>query len=181
MTSEKCEQETACNETVVALDMSDLDGCGMVLVTGDNKKLLPVNLGEYPITVSNGDKLSVSYTVLEDGMSICMAEDAMIKLTCLERIEVSPERLDCPKMKDPVDFSWSKKILGEIELRHIERFVTGDGDFYMFRSYGDCRLYKCTGQLICTGTCDKNDECETYFASQNIEVSDKRVIYVQDN
>ncbi len=182
LTSEKCDQDTtACTESVIAMDMSDLDGCGMILVTEDDKKLLPVNLEEYPLTIKNGDQLSVSYTVLKDGMSICMAEDAMIKLTCLEFISQPLAESDCPEMKDPVDFAWSKKVLGEIQMRHIERFSTSDGDYYMFRSDGDCRLYKCTGQFICKSTCDKNDECETYFANNHIEVTDTRVIYVQDN
>ena len=181
LTSEKCDQDTTCKESVVAMDMSDLDGCGMILVAGDDKKLLPVNLEEYPLTIENGDHLNVSYTILKDGMSICMAEDAMIKLTCLELISQEPEESDCLEMKDPVDFAWSKKVLGEIEMRHIERLNTSDGDYYMFRSHGDCRLYKCTGQFICMSTCDKNDECETYFANNNIEVTATRIIYVQDN
>ena len=181
LTSEKCDQDTTCKESVIAMDMSDLDGCGMILVTENDKKLLPVNLEEYPLTINNGDHLSVSYSVLKDGMSICMAEDAMIKLTCLELISKAPEKVDCPQMKDPVDFEWSKKVLGEIEMRHIELFTTDDGDYYLFRAHGDCRLYKCTGEFICKGTCDKNDECETYFASHNIAVTETRIIYVQDN
>jgi hypothetical protein len=181
MTSEKCDSNTTCNESVVAVDMSKLDGCGMILMTNDDKKLLPINLEDYPVKISNGDQLSVSYTVVKDGMSICMAEDAMIKLTCLELISPSPEEIDCPTMTDPVDFSWSKQVLLEIDLRRIEHIATSEGDYYWFRSKGDCRLYKCTGQFICIGTCDEKDECETYFASQNITVNDTRIIYVRDN
>ena len=181
LTSEKCDQDSNCEESVAAVYMSDLDACGIILVTEDDKKLLPVNLGEFPTTINSGDQLKVSYTIIKDGMSICMAEDAMIRLTCVELISRTAEDLDCPKMTDPVDFTWSKKVLGEIELRHVERFTTDDGDYYMFRAHGDCRMYKCTGQLICVGTCNKNDECETYFASKNIKVTDTRVIYVQDN
>jgi|GEM_PF-991835 len=181
VTSEKCDEVAECTDIVIVMDMSDLDGCGMILVNQDDKKLLPVNLDEYPQSIKNGDQLRVSFTILKNGMSTCMAEDAMVTLTCLELISSSPKESDCLQMKDPVDFSWSKKVLGEIEMRHIERFTTDDGDYYMFRADGECRLYKCTGQFICMGTCDKNDECETYFASHNIEVTEARVIYVQDN
>jgi len=152
-----------------------------MLMTTDNKKLLAVNLEDFPVKVADGDKLTVSYTVVKNGMSICMAEDAMIKLSCMELISPSPEASNCPTMTDPVDFTWSKQVLKEIDLRRIERIATSDGDYYWFRSQGDCHLYKCTGQFICSGTCDEKDECEAYFASRNIAVRDTRIIYVQDN
>jgi hypothetical protein len=161
--------------------MTSLDGCGMMLVTTDDKKLLPMNLEDFPYKINNGDRLKVSYTISKEGMSICMAEDAMIKLSCLELISPSPDESDCPAMKDPVDFTWSKQVLNEIDLRRIERIATNEGDYYWFRSEGDCRLYKCTGQFICIGTCEEKDECEAYFASRNIAIKDTRIIYVQDN
>jgi hypothetical protein len=153
----------------------------MMLVTKDEKKLLPINLEEFPFKVHNGDNVRVSYSVVKDGMSICMAEDAMIKLSCLELISPASEASDCPEMKDPVDFTWSRNVMKEIDLRRIERIATSKGDYYIFRSNGDCRLYKCDGQFLCIGTCDEKDECETYFASRNIAVTDTRIIYVQDN
>ncbi len=181
LTSEKCNQGLICKELVVVMDMTDLDGCGMILVTKENKKLLPTNIGEYLSTVKDGDQLMVSYSVIEDAMSICMTEDAMVKLNCVELVSPVADYNECPKMIDPVDFAWSKKVLGEIDLRRIELITTSEGDYYRFSANRECHLYKCTGQFICNGTCDEKDECETYFAKNNIKINRTRIIYVQDN
>lgn len=181
LTSETCIDNSNCKESVTVLDMTHLDGCGMMLVTEDKKKLFPVNLDDFAIEIKDGDTLMVSYAIAKNAMSICMAEDLTVKLSCLVITSPSPAKVNCPEMTDPVKFSWSKQVLKEMDLRSIEHIKTAEEDYYWFRSVGDCRLYSCTGQVICIGTCNENDKCEAYFADNNITVNESRVIYVQDN
>lgn len=64
-------------------DLSDLDGCGLVLQIEDNSYIEPTNLLEFSTTFENGDKVWVSYHNSTVGGSSCSAGD-LVEIDCIE-------------------------------------------------------------------------------------------------
>lgn len=65
-------------------DFSMLDGCGLLLVTPDGKKLAVVNWDQWESVLKVDTKIKFGYKEVEPRMSICMSEDAYIEITCVE-------------------------------------------------------------------------------------------------
>ena len=80
-----CNTHIKCGEksmTGIISDLSGLDGCGKIIELKTGEKLNPVNLDTFNIDTSIGREISVTYTVLEDMMSICML-GKMVEITCI--------------------------------------------------------------------------------------------------
>lgn len=72
-----------CNHSGVVKDFTGLDGCRLLIVTDAGKKLLPAALPEMDFELKDGQKIKFDYKET-DGMSICMAEDMIVEITCIE-------------------------------------------------------------------------------------------------
>jgi hypothetical protein len=86
LSAQKCEKErgNACNTAGLVVDMSGLDGCGLMIELEDKSKLEPVEIfNEFELT--EGMKISFDYEEV-NGMSICMA-GKQVKITCIDVIE----------------------------------------------------------------------------------------------
>lgn len=80
-----CNTDNKCGEAAVdgiISDLSGLDGCRKIIELKTGEKLNPVNLDTFNIDTSIGREISVTYTVLEDMMSICMV-GKMVEITCI--------------------------------------------------------------------------------------------------
>ena len=175
LTSSKCQESGPCSEWAVAVDKTGLDGCGMLLQTSD-KLLLPFNLAELELDLQDGDSVSISYDIIKDAMSICMAEDATVMLRCA----VVKSRPLCEPFSEPAEEEWSRQILRTMDPTRITFITTAGQGYYRFEKGTDCRLYTCSGTEVCQGTCDENDACVKYFADLGMQVTESRVIYVLD-
>ena len=165
-----------CDYYATVIDMTGLDGCGYMLLLRDGTKLLPANIDEYQDQLSEGLVVKISYTSLDDQMSICMAQDVIGRVTCLE--PVSSTHVDCPKVKDPVEIDWMRKVLMELNPRRIEKHHTGDVYVYHFIVDHHTRtIYTCEGVEICSVTRENPSMCE-HFTGANTDIE---VIYVVNN
>ncbi len=73
-----------CNIDVLVKDMSDLDGCTFLFETFDGQKYLPNSIPDPDFKFVNNQLLSIGFTEVKDGMSICMMESKIIDVHCLE-------------------------------------------------------------------------------------------------
>ena len=81
-----CRNESKCRDAAVTgnfKDLNGLDGCGMIIELENGDKLNPVNLEAMNVEAVDGKKVFLTYTKLEDAMSICMVGD-MVEITCIE-------------------------------------------------------------------------------------------------
>jgi hypothetical protein len=62
-------------------DFTGLDGCGLLIVTEDGKKLLPGKMSG-DVQLSAGQKIRFDYRPI-DMMSVCMTEDEIVEITCV--------------------------------------------------------------------------------------------------
>lgn len=73
----------SCNTQGEVQDFTGLDGCQLLIVTADGKKLLPGRMLSEDVQLQAGQKIRFDYRPIEM-MSICMAEDLIVEITCLE-------------------------------------------------------------------------------------------------
>lgn len=78
----KKKSNSACDVQAEVKDFSQLDGCGLLIVTADGKKLSPVNWEQWNSIAQADTKIALGYKEVEPRMSICMSEDAFIEITC---------------------------------------------------------------------------------------------------
>ena len=71
-----------CDVQAEVKDFSQLDGCGLLIVLADGKKLSPVNWEQWDSIAIADTKINLSYKEVEPRMSICMSEDGYIEITC---------------------------------------------------------------------------------------------------
>lgn len=72
-----------CNTRGEVQDFTGLDGCRLLIVTEDGKKLLPGRILDNEFQLEAGQQLNFDYRPI-DMMSVCMAEDLIVEITCIE-------------------------------------------------------------------------------------------------
>lgn len=78
--------KASCKTEGEVQDFTGLDGCSLMIVTKDGKKLLPGKVLESAVSLQAGQKIRFDYRPI-DMMSVCMAEDQIVEITCLQIIE----------------------------------------------------------------------------------------------
>lgn len=78
----KNKSASACEMQAEVKDFSQLDGCRLLIVTPDGKKLSPINWDQWESIAKADTKITLGYKEVEPQMSICMSEDAFIEITC---------------------------------------------------------------------------------------------------
>lgn len=72
-----------CKYTGTVVDLTGLDGCGLVVELADGTKLEAINL---PESAQAGDRISFDYKVKTDLASICMVGE-IVELSCYELLK----------------------------------------------------------------------------------------------
>lgn len=152
-----------CDTLVTVIDLKGLDGCGLLLKKENGEKLLPVNGDVFNFTVNQ--QLAISYQSF-DGMSICMAEQQMVTLGCVQRL--SP--LACQPVSQIQSGHWLEAIFKNDNPIQINRFHLMDQYLYQVMVGTEDKWYDCRGQLIC----DLPEECQIDLS----KMKEKLEIYV---
>lgn len=134
-------------------DMHGLDGCSFLLITDDNKKLLPANENMLDFKFIDGLRVQIQYKHQNGVNGICMAEDEIIELINIkELIGINipkPPKKECVKILDPVKSVWSKAILMKENPYRMWRYKYQDGFAYYFMTKNKNILYDCQGNFMC--------------------------------
>jgi hypothetical protein len=73
----------SCKTQGTVQDFTGLDGCRLLIVTDDGKKLLPGKILDADFQLEAGQKISFDYRPI-DMMSVCMTEDQIVEITCIK-------------------------------------------------------------------------------------------------
>jgi hypothetical protein len=73
----------SCKTQGTVQDFTGLDGCRLLIVTEDGKKLLPGSILDEDFQLEAGQEISFDYRPV-DMMSVCMAEDEIVEITCIK-------------------------------------------------------------------------------------------------
>lgn len=166
---DKCGRQASatqsCSHAVKAKDFKGLDGCGILLVLDNGKKLLATNMNDFEIKWTDGSSYRVDYEILEDMMSICMAENHTVKLTCAEPALVPKgQGMKCDTIIDPYRVEWSAKVMMDLDPRRVVEMYIDDQLCYFYPGQTERRIYKCTGELLCKSTSVDPDACRAVMS-----------------
>lgn len=77
-------QGISCTQKGTFVDMKGLDGCTFLIELADGRKLLPMFEEEPTFVIKDGLNVRLDFTEAKDGVSICMAEDLIANITCIQ-------------------------------------------------------------------------------------------------
>ncbi len=137
---------TGCEISATVIN-PNLDGCGLLLELTTGEKLMPANGSDFAL--EEGHRVKLDYQILEDQMSICMAEDHIVRITCLDILEDLPRKKPCLNISDPNEAGWMQGVLNDFQPTIIEKYNYLDGFAYQCKRSGMIRLYDCQGTLLC--------------------------------
>ena len=151
----KLHDDNQCTQTGVVKDFTGLDGCGIMIIAEDGKKLLPVSFPEEETELKDGQHIRFDYRETE-AMSICMAEDKIVEITCLE---IDTPTTGCQDIDQPMEVEWMKKAITNDPPEQILRFPAGNQQWlYLFKG-NKVRLFDCSGNVICQTESASSAEC----------------------
>lgn len=148
-------QGDVCDTSGIVRDFSNLDGCRLLIELPNGDLLNPAVLPEGSILIA-GQRISFSFRELADHLSICMAEKAIVEVTCLKTYD--PNQVACITTDNPFEVPWMNDAFDRLNPVQIIRYRNAE-PAYLFRAVGEEYLYDCRGQLICKGTGEAQDEC----------------------
>lgn len=153
-----------CQTMATVKDFTGLDGCGLLVVLDNGDKLLPVNIEDDNFQLRDLQRIKLDYEVIEDAVSICMAEKASIKITCIELVEGRPVAPECYDTRDPMQVPWMKEVVNTQHPISIQKYkFRTDGWAYLFFVDNKQLLYDCQGTLLCEDEGLKSEACKNKY------------------
>jgi len=166
-----------CRELAIVKDFTGLDGCKLLIVTENGEKLLPAAIDDPNFILEAGQKISLSYKEMPDQMSICMAEDKIVRITCIQlfqddsRVAIPP----CDKVDRIRKESWLTPLIANHHPQEIIRYqYKTNGWAYLFTGK-EFYLYDCQGTLI-----KKEATAEACLAGEVTMLDSGKVIFRSD-
>lgn len=139
----------ACNIAAVVEDYSSLDGCGKILITHEGYKILPAKPEVLTDYMAKAEVL-ISYVEIADLSSICMAEDFIAEILCIESNQ-KPMAKECINAGGKNDITWIKSSTDFVVSKIDKYSFLGDGWSYIVTDMGGLkRVYNCQGDLLCS-------------------------------
>ncbi len=160
-TTKKVPAKSDCNTVGFVKDYTGLDGCRLMIETEDGKKLLPAILPEGRV-LKDGQKIAFDYEEAKDyGMTICMAEDMIIKITCLQNLELTTDDLNkCVDTFKPEEVEWLKKLIEELKPIRVLKYPRSEEEiFYMLAAKPNSIVYDCKGDKVCEIPNGEENDC----------------------
>lgn len=139
-----------CETLAEVRDYSGLDGCQMLLETdAGNLFLVESIIGGYQINL--GSRIRFGFEYVEDAASVCMHEDAIIRVTCVQEVRESsgfPRPIVCEAYSEVSE--WLYDLAIEYAATYITRFPWSGGRYVYFIESADGQfLYDCQGYILC--------------------------------
>ncbi|MEL7378235.1 MAG: hypothetical protein AAFN65_14945 [Bacteroidota bacterium] len=139
-----------CETLAEVRDYTELDGCQQLLET-DEGHLLAVQSITGGYELQSGARVRFGFEYVEDAVSICMAEDAIIRVTCVQQVRepsIFPRPIVC-ESHDRLS-EWLYELAQFHAANYITRVPWTDGrTAYFFESSDGQHLYDCQGYLLC--------------------------------
>lgn len=133
---------TICNTDAKVVDLSELDGCGLLLLLPSGEKLLPVNAESFKLIA--GQSIKINYRSV-DYMTTCMAEAEVVEITCLQ-----PGKMEvCEEITGATDSVWLEALIHQSYLSIVEKYDYFGSYVYHCISKSIDQWYDCRGNLVC--------------------------------
>jgi hypothetical protein len=153
-----------CDLTGVVKDYTGLDGCGLLIELENGDKLNPSKIkDDYPL--KDGQKIRFSYKVLPDVMSICMAERAVVEITCIEVLNSNAVG-GCIDTDNPFAVPWMDKAIDRHNPQQVVKYKTNGGWAYLYKAIPVSYLYDCEGKMLCETKDSREEACHQKYLNK---------------
>lgn len=131
-------------------DYAGLDGCSTLVETTEGHLFNVAGLPQ-GYFLEAGSRIRFGFNYVEDGVSICMHEDAIIRITCIQTLRESsgfPRPIVCTSYDVPSQ--WIHELIIDLGATYVTRFPWKDDRLvYLFETPSGQYLYDCRGFLLC--------------------------------
>ena len=164
-----------CQTVGTVKDFSGLDGCKILILLDNGTKLLPSSISDANFKLADGQRIAFDYEEdPEFGMTICMAEDMIVKITCIKLLgELDPGDV-CINTSTPEKVAWMRQLIEKNKPIRITRYPYGKEYVYFYQGKTDSQLFDCRGKLVCEMPGNEKNVC--YDQIQTFEQG--RVIFL---
>ncbi len=168
--SKPTENSTSCQEMGTVKDMRGLDGCQFLIITEEGAKLLPSRVPE-DFTFQDGQQIKFGYQETEAMASICMAEDKIVEITCIELVSAgTTDYVECLNIENPADVDWMVTAIDERAPTQIVKYRYRTNSWaYLFKGK-KTYLYDCKGALICESDDATSARCMNKIGANKVGV-----------
>jgi hypothetical protein len=153
-----------CSTIGTVKDYAGLDGCGLLIELENGDKLLPAKVKD-DFLLKDGQKIRFDYMVLPDMGSVCMAEKAIVEVTCIEVVSESGSggSSQCTDTTNPFAVPWMDKAIDKHNPTEVIKYKNTGEWTYLFSGLPDSFLYDCRGNLLCQTKGDMKDDCHKKY------------------
>ena len=107
-----------CSIFAMVKDFTGNDGCRFLFELNNGDKLLPNEMPIMDFKLSNNQAVNIEYDIIRDGVSACMMESEIVRVTCITLIGqtggVKPAKTPCVKANNYTESKWLKSIAGDM-------------------------------------------------------------------
>ena len=86
-TSKNGGNDSDCSTLATVKDFTGLDGCTFLFILDNGDKYLPAEISDSNFELKDQQRIKFGYKELKDQMSICMAENKIVAVTCIQVVE----------------------------------------------------------------------------------------------
>ncbi|MEZ4949078.1 MAG: hypothetical protein R2879_01440 [Saprospiraceae bacterium] len=145
------QEPITCKTKGTVKDFTGLDGCKFLIILHDGTKLLPAKVNDKKFQFREGQEIMFDYEDLSDyGMTICMAEDQIVEITCIHEVGKDPALpSDCSATLNPMEIPWMKTLMESYKPFRVVRYDFQEQYLYYFQAAPVAYLHDCKGDLVC--------------------------------
>jgi hypothetical protein len=140
-----------CTTHGIVKDFTGLDGCTFLILLDDSTRLLPAKMPDKKFRFRDGQEIWFDYVEDSDyGMTICMAEDLIVEITCIREEGVDPtDPAACAGIMDANQIAWMRILMDSYQPMKVTAYQFNDQYLYYFETPRVSYLHDCKGSLIC--------------------------------
>jgi len=157
-----------CTQEILVIDKTGIDGCGLLLQLPNGEKWMVVeNLTGK--TFKAGERWQIGYEKISDHMSVCMMEQAAVKVICQEKMMEK-----CVDERDVFKIPWLNKNMGDWQPDRVSKYPYQSQIMYVIERKTVNYLYNCQGKRLCAGKGSIWQEC---LAKYQADFGKEAIIY----
>jgi len=169
--------QPTCQTKAVVLDMKDLDGCQFLLQVENGEKWLPMEIADPDFQFHDKQVILFDYEEVEDYMSICMAENKGVNITCIkEQSKGSNQPKACTEVPNILNTKWIQAVIRQKRAWQITQYKDKSDFVYLFKANSKSYLYNCKGESICNFNKNTQNDCTLKLNT----LTNEYVIWVQN-
>ncbi len=167
-----------CQTKATVIDMKNLDGCQFLLQVENGEKWLPMEISDPDFKFQDQQVIFFDYEEVTDYMSICMAENKGVNITCIKASsKASNLPPACTEVPNLLKTNWIQQIIRDKKIWKITQYKDNSEYVYLFKTNAKSYLYDCKGALICELSKNTENDCSKKLKT----LSNQYVIWVQNH